>query len=324
MEYISVQEAARKWKVSERMVRKYCTNGCIPDAHHEGKSWLIPSTAKKPKHPGSSTPKAPSPPKTAPVPIQPMPPLAQKLCAQQTKRNFHGLYDYTILNLTYSSCRMASCRLTCAQVESLIKTGKAQASFEPLKVSDLIEAANHCECVDIILQHIMEPLTQTMIKNLHRRLFAGTVDEQNGKVTAGAYRKSSTIIKGRKVPPAQEIAAHMSRLIDDYEKAAEHSLRDILNYHVVLEGIAPFDDGNGRVGRLILFKECLRHGVMPFILDDKRRTRYLQGLRDWDEDPWPLMEVVSEAQQRYSTQIELQKLKASELRYQRLYHRVSE
>lgn len=324
MEYISVQEAALKWKVSERMVRKYCANGCIPDAHHEGKSWLIPSTAQKPKHPGSSTPKASSTPKTAPVPPPVMPPLAQKLCAQQTKKNFHGLYDYTILNLTYSSCRMASCRLTCAQVESLIKTGKAQASFEPLKVSDLIEAANHCECVDIILQHIMEPLTQTMIKNLHRRLFAGTVDEQNGKVTAGAYRKSSTIIKGRKVPPAQEIAAHMSRLIDNYEKAAEHSLRDILNYHVVLEGIAPFDDGNGRVGRLILFKECLRHGVMPFILDDKRRTRYLQGLRDWDEDPWPLMEVVSEAQQRYSTQIELQKLKASELRYQRLYHRVSE
>lgn len=321
MEYISVQEAALKWKVSERMVRKYCTNGCIPDAYREGKSWLIPSTAKKPKHPGSSTPKAPTAPKAAPVPIPPMPPLAQKLCAQRTKKNFHGLYDYTILNLTYSSCRMASCRLTCAQVDSIIKTGKAQASFEPLKVSDLIEAANHCECVDIILQHVMEPLTQTIIKNLHRRLFAGTVDEPNGKVTASAYRKSSTFIKGIKVPPAQEIPARMSRLIDDYEKAAEHSLRDILSFHVALEGIAPFDDGNGRVGRLILFKECLRHSVTPFILDDKRRTRYLQGLRERDEDPWTLMEVVSAAPQRYSAQIELHKLKASELSFQHMYGR---
>ena len=98
-------------------------------------------------------------------------------------------------------------------------------------------------------------------------------------------------------------------------------LADILNFHVQFERLAPFDDGNGRVGRLILFKECLRHGVTPFILDDKRRTRYLQGLREWDEDPWTLMEVVSESQQRYSAQIELQKLKASELRFQRMYAR---
>ena len=302
MSYISVQEAAQKWGVSDRMVRRYCNENLIPGLLREGKLWLIPATAPKPSL-------------TAVVKSEdPLPSLAKKLNSQQKKRNFHGLYDYTILNLTYSSCRMASCRLTRTQVEYILKTGKAHPSFEAAKVSDLIEVRNHCDCVDYILQNVLQTLTPRYIKQLHRMLMSGTVDEQFNKVTAGEFRKNDKLPKGRALPVAKSINGMLMQLTTEYEGRKEVLLKDILGFHVQLERIAPFEDGNGRVGRLIMFKECLRHGVVPFILDDKRRSRYYQGIRQWDDEPEILMEVVFEAQQRYGAQIELQKLLASDYR----------
>lgn len=302
MNYISVQEAARKWGVSDRMVRRYCNEDLIPGLLREGKLWLIPAAAAKPGQTAIEKP------------ADAIPSLARKLASQQKKRNYHGLYDYTILNLTYSSCRMASCRLTRTQVEYILKTGKAHPSFEAAKVSDLIEVRNHCDCVNRILCNALQPLTTRFIKQLHRMLMSGTVDEQCNKVTAGEFRKNDKFPKGRSMPAAKSINGILTQLTTEYEEKKEVSLKDILEFHVQLERIVPFDDGNGRIGRLILFKECLRHDVMPFIIDDKRRGRYLEGLREWDECKDKLLEVVFEAQQRYGAQIELQKLLASDYR----------
>ena len=299
MEFFTVQQAAIKWGVSDRMVRYYCTSGLVPGARQEGKSWMVPASATKPNLNASTKEKVE------------LPPLARKLKKQQKKRNYHGLYDYTVLNLTYSSCRMASSRLTRTQVENIIKKGKAQATFEPIKISDLIETRNHVECVNEILKAPMEPLTPKYLRDLHRRLFEGTVDERLSLVKAGVFRKPNVRIKGRTTPPAKEISGRIERLIRAYEEKEKIDLQDILDFHVQLERIVPFDDGNGRVGRLILFKECLRHDVMPFIIDDKRRGRYLEGLREWDESRDTLLEVVLEAQQRYGAQVELQKLLAA-------------
>ena len=299
MEYITVLEASRKWSVTERMVRNYCLNGLIPGAFQDKKSWLIPITAEKPKRKAHEQSEAARP------------ALARKLGNQQKKRNYHGMYDYTILNLTYSSCRMASCRLTRTQIEGIIKKGKAQPSFEAIKISDLIEARNHVVCVDHILKEPMEPLTTKYIKDLHRKLFSGTVDEQLDRVVSGIYRRPSIKAKYRNLPLAIEVQDRMKQLIKEYEKKETVGLLDLLDFHVQFEKIAPFDDGNGRIGRLILFKECLRHDVVPFIIDDKRRGRYLEGLREWDKSHDTLLEVVLEAQQRYGAQAELQKLLAA-------------
>lgn len=299
MEFFTVQQMAIKWGVSDRMVRYYCTSGLVPGARQEGKSWMVPASATKPNLNASTKEKVE------------LPPLARKLKNQQKKRNYHGLYDYTVLNLTYSSCRMASSRLTRTQVENIIKKGKAQATFEPIKISDLIETRNHVECVNEILKAPMEPLTPKYLRDLHRRLFEGTVDERLSLVTAGVFRKPNVKIKGRTMPPAKEISGRIERLIRAYEEKEKIDLQDILDFHVQFERIVPFDDGNGRVGRLILFKECLRRDVMPFIIDDKRRGRYLEGIREWDESRDTLLEVVLEAQQRYVAQIELQKLMAA-------------
>ena len=182
------------------------------------------------------------------------------------------MYDYTLLNLTYSSCRMASCRLTRMQVESIIKNGKVAETFEAVKISDLIEVRNHIKCAELILKSPMEPLTIKYVKELHRKLFVGTVDEQLDRVAAGTYRRARTKIKDRTIPLADEVPDRMKKLIKDYEKKETFGILDLLDFHVQLEKIAPFDDGNGRLGRLILFKECLRHDVMPFIIDDKTRS----------------------------------------------------
>lgn len=299
MDYITVIEASQKWGVTERMVRNYCMNGLIPGACQNNNAWMIPETAEKPKRKARE--------ETEVV----RPAFARKLGNQQKKRNYHGMYDYTILNLTYSSCRMASCRLTRTQIESIIKKGKAQPSFEPMKISDLIEARNHVVCVDLVLKAPMEPLTTKYIKDLHRKLFSGTVDEQLDRVVSGVYRRPGIKARNRDLPLAMEIPDRMKQLIKEYEKKETVGLFDLLDFHVQFEKIAPFDDGNGRVGRLILFKECLRHDVMPFIIDDKRRGRYLEGLREWDKTKDALLEVVLEAQQRYGAQVELQKLLAA-------------
>ena len=295
MEYITVKEAADKWNTSVQIVRRLCSQERIPGIVQRDGAWLIPEDAKKPDRAEYTVAETTE-----------LPPLAKKLIRQKKKKNFHGLYDYVQTDLTYSSSRMASNRLTRQQVETISKKGKVSVSFEPMKVSDLVEVLNHCVCVDYILDHVEEPLSQKFIKKLHYMLMFGTVDDRMKKVTPGVYRSKGFTLKGRNLPPSESISHRLDLLIKAYESVGEIERNDILNFHVRFEQICPFDDGNGRIGRLIMFKECLRHNVMPFILDDKRRTRYLEGIRNWEKDHGILVEVVMEAQSRFDAQIQLQ------------------
>ena len=297
MEYITVKEAADKWNTSVQIVRRFCRQERIPGIIQRDGAWLIPENARKP---GRTDPSA--------AENEELPPLAKKLVRQKKKKNFHGLYDYVQTDLTYSSSRMASNRLTRGQVETIFKKGKVSVSFEPMKVSDLVEVLNHCVCVDYILDHVEEPLSQKFIKHLHYQLTFGTVDERRKKVTPGQYRTKNSYRTEPFMSPSERISEKLKALIAEYESLEEVDRREILDFHVRFERIFPFEDCNGRIGRLIMFKECLRHEVMPFILDDKRRSRYLEGIREWDDDPGILSEVVMEAQSRFDAQIQLQML----------------
>ena len=297
MEYMTVKEAAEKWNTSVQVVRRFCRQERIAGVVQQEGAWLIPKYAKKPGR---------AEPMEAGAAI--LPALAQKLLRQKKKKSYHGLYDYVQINLTYSSCRMASNRLTRQQVETIFTKGKVSVSFEPMKVSDLVEVLNHCVCVDYILDHAQEPLTPKFIKELHYQLVFGTVDDRRKRVAPGQYRSPKSSRKVSFMLPADQISSKLKALIAEYEALTEVERRDILRFHVRFERIFPFEDCNGRIGRLILFKECLRHDVMPFIIDDKRRNRYLEGLREWDDDPGILTEVVMEAQSRFDAQIQLQNL----------------
>lgn len=291
MEYITIKEAAEKWGVSEVIARKFCRQNRIPGARLGDKGWEIPKRARKPeKLPGK-------------VAEPYIPPLAKKLIHQKMKKDYHGLYDSVVTDLTYSSCRMASNRLTWDQVDNIFRKGKVKVGFEPMKVSDCIEVQNHCYCVDFIIDHVGEPLTERLIMQLHYQLTVGTVDHRKGLVTPGVYRDKDEIMGKRPVSPADDVDKLMEKLIREYEKRSEIGMREILDFHVQFEKIAPFEDCNGRVGRLLMFKECLRHDVMPFIIDDKRRRQYLDGLKAWDTERMPLMEVVAATQERFEAMV---------------------
>lgn len=297
MEYMTVKEATEKWEMSGQIIRRFCRQERIPGAIIRDGVWVIPANAKRPDRIGQGV-----------SDVVELPPLAKKLIRQKKKKNFHGLYDYVQTDLTYSSCRMASNRLTRGQVETIFKKGKVSVSFEPMKVSDLVEVLNHCVCVDYILDHVEEPLSQKFIKHLHYQLTFGTVDERRKKVTPGQYRTKNSYRTEPFMSPSDKISDKLKALVAEYESLDEVDRREILDFHVRFERIFPFEDCNGRIGRLIMFKECLRHEVMPFILDDKRRSRYLEGIREWDNDPGILSEVVMEAQSRFDAQIQLQML----------------
>ena len=300
MQYLSAKEIAEKWGVSPILVRRLCRQGRVPGAVQKKDGWSIPEDAVREERTVLEYTEEPE-----------LPELAKKLQNQKKKRNFHGLYDFTVIDLTYSSSRMASVRLTRQQVETIFKKGKVRESFEPFKVSDVIEVLNHIHCVDYILDHVMEPLTQKFIRKLHHLLMTGTVDEYREQVRPGEYRTVTSRPRDRQLLHPDKIHSSLAELIAGYEKQTEIERNHILDFHVRFEEIFPFEDGNGRVGRLILFKECLRHGIMPFIIDDKRRSRYLRGIKEWHDDHYELVDVVMEAQDRFEAQIELQKLRAA-------------
>ena len=300
MFYLSARETAEKWGVNVSLVKRYCAQGRIPGVVFKDHVWRIPEDAIRPSRTVSEYSLEPE-----------LPELAKKLQNQKKKRNFHGLYDFAVIDLTYASSRMASVRLTRQQIETIFKKGKVRDSFEPMKVSDLIEVLNHIHCVDYILDHVMEPLSQKFIRKLHHLLMTGTVDEYREQVRPGEYRTVTSRPRDRQLLHPDKIHSSLAELIAGYEKQTEIERNHILDFHVRFEEIFPFEDGNGRVGRLLMFKECLRHDIMPFIIDDKRRSRYLRGIREWHEDHYELLDVVMEAQDRFEAQVELQKLRAA-------------
>lgn len=306
MKYLSVSACAEKWGINDSAVRRYCIMGRIPGAVMKNNSWRIPENAKRP----ARIDPTPAPDKKE------LPPLAAKLVNQKNGRNYHGLYDYVQLNLTYSSCRMASCRLTRDQIDTIIRKGKVAVAFEPMKVSDVIETLNHSYCVDYILEHVMDPLTPVFILRLHYLLMSGTIDARDERVAPGEFRRPDSPPYKRKLNPASQIGTDLTALLKEYEKKDFAELADILDFHVRFETIFPFEDANGRIGRLLMFKECLRREVMPFILDDKRRGRYIEGIKKWEKNRNPLTVVVQEAQQNFESQIELQILLARSKQFQ--------
>lgn len=289
MKYLTPKETAEKWHISVQLVRRYCKEGRIPSVILKDGQWLIPVDASKP-----GTPIRKEPEKTS---------LVKQILYQHSKNNHFGIYEYLQVNLAYSSCRMASNRLTRNQVLEIYRTNKVSGAFEAMKVDDVIEVVNHIMAMREMIATIMEPLSTKYIRRLHYLLCYGTYADRKQKVYPGEYRTQEDI---RGVTPKQ-IEQKLEKLTWEYERKYA-DINWILDYHVRFERIRPFADYNGRVGRLLMVKECLRYGVDPFILDDKRRGRYFRGIATWDGSPEELKGVVLEAQQRFQAQMELCKL----------------
>lgn len=287
MNFCSVRETAEKWGVSERFVRKLCKEGRIENVVWNENTWLIPSGIEKPERKKYER-------KTEEKALNPdLSEYVKRIVRQRIKNNHYGIDEYIQRNLTYSSNRMASNRLTRNEVEEIYRTNKITSSFELAKVDDIIETVNHFASVRFVIDNITEPLTGVMIRKLNHILTYGTYADRKEKIRPGEYRVSKTDIG----VPAKEITGSITALIRDYEKGLI-TLDRILDFHVRFERIRPFEDYNGRLGRLLMLKECLRHEINPFIIDDKRRSVYLRGILSWDDDPRMFRELAQIAQAR--------------------------
>lgn len=285
MKFYSANETAVIWDISGAMVRRYCKEGKVPGAVQTEQGWMIPEGTPKP---GAQM-----------VRETPPTPLVKKILYQRERNNHFGIYEYIQVDLAYSSSRMASNRLTRQQIEEIYRTNRISPAFEATKVDDIVEIMNHFICMRYVVDNISAPLTVSFIKQVHHFLTYGTYADQNHKTGVGEFR-----IKPDKLGiPPQQINKAMNDLIKGYERKAA-KLDQILAFHVQFERIHPFDDYNGRVGRILMVKECLRYGIDPFIIDDKRRGAYNRGIAQWDTDPEILQKVICEAQKRFQNKLD--------------------
>ena len=285
MKLYTAEDTATLWGISVQMVRRYCREGKVLGAIQTEQGWMIPEGVPKP---GSLI-----------IREAPQTPLVKKILYQRERNNHFGIYEYIQVNLAYCSCRMASNRLTRNQVLELYRTKRITSSFEPIKADDIVEIKNHFICMRYVLDNITAPLTVSFIKQIHHHLAYGTYADEYHKIGVGEFRLRAVKWGG----PAQKINRELVDAIKMYERKPA-KLEQILNFHVCFERIHPFDDYNGRAGRIIMMKECLRYGIDPFIIDDKHRGEYNRGIARWGTNPEILQKVATEAQARFRGQKE--------------------
>ena len=285
MRYLSVTEIAKKWNISERSVRNYCAHGRVQGAFLTGKTWNIPENAEKPERSNKKKGHTLT--------------LLDILREQKEGKYSGGIYHRTQIDLTYNSNHMEGSRLTRNQTRYIFETNTVGVENEVLNVDDVIETVNHFCCIDLVIDHADDILSEKFIKELHLTLKNGTSDSRKDWFAVGEYKKIPNEVGGMDTALPEEVADKMKALLKEYNVIKEKTLEDILDFHVKFERIHPFQDGNGRVGRLIMFKECLKHNIVPFIIEDNQKLFYYRGLKEWDNEKGYLTDTCLIAQDKY-------------------------
>lgn len=293
MDYISVAEAAKKWSLSERSVRNYCAIGKIPNAVLAGKTWKIPVDAEKPKR----------------VNAKPENALLAVLQEEKKQQRKGGIYHKVQIDLTYNSNHIEGSRLTHDQTRYIYETNTIGFENGAVNVDDVLETANHFRCIDIIIENAMALLSESFIKRLHFTLKNGTSDSRKAWIAVGEYKRVPNEVGGRDTAAPEEVAAQMQALLTAYNAAKFHSLEQIVAFHHDFECIHPFQDGNGRVGRLLLFKECLKNNIVPFIIEDDLKMFYYRGLHEWNNERGYLLDTCLTAQDRFKVYLDYFRIK---------------
>ena len=290
MQYLSVAETAEKWNISERSVRNYCAQGRVHGAFLTGKTWSIPENAEKPERINKKKEK----------------PITLLDILQSEKKNKYsgGIYHKTQIDLTYNSNHIEGSRLTHDQTRYIFDTNTIGVENEVLNVDDVIETANHFRCIDMIIDNAKAVLTEKLIKELHLILKNGTSDSRKDWFSVGDYKKMPNEVGGMDTALPEEVADRMKVLLTEYNAKGKKTLEDVLEFHVKFERIHPFQDGNGRVGRLIMFKECLKYNIVPFIIEDNLKMFYYRGLKEWNDEKGYLTDTCLTAQDRYKSYLD--------------------
>lgn len=290
MGFLSAAEIAEVWGVSERSVRNYCAQGRVPGAFLTGKTWNIPADAVKPIRSNSKRLGAT--------------PLLARLREEKASRVKGGIYHKVQIELTYNSNHIEGSRLSLDQTRLIFETATIGAQDEPVRIDDIVETHNHFRAIDYVIDHAQDPLSEGMIRELHRILKTGTTDSAQDWFAVGEYKRLPNEVGGRKATLPENVKGEIENLLKDYGPRSKHSLEDIIGFHVEFERIHPFQDGNGRVGRLVMFKECLASNVVPFVVADDMKAFYCRGLSEWDHERGFLTDTCLAAQDYFKAELD--------------------
>ena len=293
MEYISVSQFAKKYGISERTARNYCASGKIEGAFLTGKTWNVPVDALLPEKKS----------------VKKVSPLLNALREQKTAKLKGGIYHRTQIDLTYNSNHIEGSRLTHEQTRYIFETNTIGVADASVNVDDVFETVNHFRCIDYIIDHADQKLTENFIKQLHLLLKAGTSDSQKSWFAVGAYKRLPNEVGGIETCLPENVHQEMKSLIKAYNSIKNPTFEDILDFHVRFEVIHPFQDGNGRVGRLLMFKECLANAYVPFIITDELKMYYYRGLSEWSHIRGYLTDTCLTAQDNYKSVLDYFRIK---------------
>ncbi len=264
MDYISVNQFAEKYGISERTARNYCATGKIEGAFLTGKTWNIPADADLPRRSKRK-----------------VSPLLAALREQKEMRMKGGIYHRVQIDLTYNSNHIEGSRLTKEQTRHIFETNTLGVTSENTRIDDIMETVNHFRCIDYVIEHATDKITETHIKQLHLILKTNTSDNHKPWFAVGDYKRLANAVGEEETAQPEEVHNKMKALLATYHAIKKNQFDDILDFHVRFERIHPFQDGNGRVGRLLMFWQCLQLGIVPFIITDNLRLFYYRGIQNW-------------------------------------------
>ena len=265
MDFMTIEEVAAKWGITPRQVRLYCANNRVAGATLKKGEWRIPANAVKPERKRR---------RTFPTTILGV------LEAERSSRISGGLYHRLQIDITYNSNHIEGSRLTHEQTRWIFETKTIGKIGADVPIDDIVETANHFRAVDQVIVTAKSALTEAYIKRLHEILKSGTSDSRKDWFAVGEYKRLDNVVGEMETCSAKDVHREMAKLLA-WWKGAEKTFENLLDLHVRLEQIHPFQDGNGRVGRLVLFKECLKYNITPFIIADDMRKFYYLGLQEW-------------------------------------------
>ena len=294
MKYISAVEAAKKWNISVRSVRDYCANGRVDGAFIAGKTWNIPNNAEKPERLNRHKEKPRE--------------LLDILKAEKASKLHGGIYHKIQIELTYNSNHIEGSCLSHDQTRYIFETNTIGVSDSVIKIDDIVETANHFKCIDMIIDNATHIISESFIKELHATLKNGTTDSRKGWFVVGDYKKYPNEVGGTSTTPPENVEKEIKALLSDYNSKKVKTFDGLLDFHYRFECIHPFQDGNGRVGRLLLFKECLKNNIVPFIIEDDIKMYYYRGLKNWQYEKGYLRDTCLSAQDRFKKYLDYFKI----------------
>ena len=294
MKYISAVEVAKKWNISVRSVRDYCANGRVDGAFIIGKTWNIPDNAEKPERLNRHKEKPRE--------------LLDILKAEKASKLHGGIYHKIQIELTYNSNHIEGSCLSHDQTRYIFETNTIGVSDAVIKIDDIVETANHFKCIDMIIDNATHIISESFIKELHATLKNGTTDSRKGWFVVGNYKKYPNEVGGTSTTLPENVEKEIKALLSDYNSKKEKTFDDLLDFHYRFECIHPFQDGNGRVGRLLLFKECLKNNIVPFIIEDDIKMYYYRGLKNWRYEKGYLRDTCLSAQDRFKKYLDYFKI----------------